>query len=130
MASVTKLAYTIAAVKCIDFSPNFQSFQNKNKCISTEHKNTAGIMIHSFRSLSFKHTYIRIPQPSPLTVVCILKKKKSPSIENKFSIIVQSHRMSIPALQQLSNYTASHIIQSRQAPTSFLSRSYNEDKKS
>lgn len=31
MASVTELAYTIAAVKKTDLSPIFQSFKNKEK---------------------------------------------------------------------------------------------------
>lgn len=50
MASVTELAYTPAAEKRINSSPICQSFKNKNKCSSMERR--------SFRSFSFKHTYI------------------------------------------------------------------------
>lgn len=58
MASAADLAYTVASVKRIEyFSPIFQSFNNKNKCSSVEHKNRAGTII--FRLFSFKHAYIK-----------------------------------------------------------------------
>lgn len=47
IASVTELAYTIAAVKHIDSFSIFQSLKNKNKCSSMECRSTAGIMILS-----------------------------------------------------------------------------------
>ena len=45
MASVAELAYTIAAVKRIDYSPIFQSFKNKNSK-TKEHSRDRDIAIH------------------------------------------------------------------------------------
>lgn len=125
MASVKALADTTAAVKSIDFSPIFQSFKNKTKRSSTQRKNAAGVVIffiHLDHSHSSRHTLntTGISAYSNLNIQGKLKKKKkSPSIENKFSVILQSHRTSAPPLRQLSNNTQTdHIVQSRRAQTS------------
>lgn len=110
------------------FPPIFQSFKNKNKWITLNRtvktktkkkkKHSGDHDIYHFRSYPFKHAYIKnttgISTYSSLNIGRGGRgKQQSPSLENKFSVISQSHRMSAPPLQQLSVNTQTSLTRDR-----------------
>lgn len=107
MASVTELAYTLTAAKRI-ISTNFPVIKRndrriKNKCSLMRWHNTAGITKQSFIHFALIHAHISHLSAelkhshftySSLNVGWKRKQKQSTGIENKRSVISQSHGMS------------------------------------